>query len=141
MNAISKRQVIKATNSDVPIILVVEDEPDNLLLICHILIYLNYNFICAKKGQDALDLATNYDIDLVLLDLVLPDINGFEIVNRLKKHIATRNMPVVAVSALVQPRERDRALAAGCDDYLRKPYLINDLKRKIKQHLPSSFFE
>lgn len=141
MNATLKRQVIKATNSDVPIILVVEDEPDNLLLICHILIYLNYNFICAKKGQDALDLATNYDIDLVLLDLVLPDINGFEIINRLKKHIATKNMPIVAVSALVQPRERDRAYAAGCDDYLRKPYLINDLKRKIKQHLPSSFFE
>ena len=138
MNVTPVRQRIQAENSNVPIILVVEDEKDNLLLISHILILLKYNFVTAMKGRDALDLATKYDIDLVLLDLVLPDINGFELINYFKQHKATKNIPIIAISALVREQDRNRAFAAGCDDYLNKPYLIDELKQKIRQHLPQS---
>ena len=139
MNVTPHRQRIKAADSDVPIILVVEDEQDNLLLICHILIFLKYNFITATKGQEAFDLATKYEIDLVLLDLVLPDIDGYELIEYFKQHESTRNMPIVAVSALVRKQDRDRALDVGCDDYLTKPYLIEDLQQKIRKYLCQLF--
>ena len=138
MNVRPKRKRIQDPAFDVPIILVVEDDWDNLLLISHVLIYFKCNFITATKGQDALDLATKYEIDLVLLNLVLPDINGFEVIDRFKQNLATQSMPIIAISGLVRTQERDRAAAAGCNDYLTKPYLIDDLYQKIRQHLPSS---
>lgn len=117
MNVQPYRQRIKVENSNVPIILVVEDEQDNLLYISHVLILLKYNFITASKGKDALDLVTKYEIDLLLLDLVLPDISGFDLISLLKQNKSTQNMPILAISALASKKERDRALKAGCDDY------------------------
>ena len=76
----------------------------------------------------------------MLLDLVLPDMSGFELISLLKQNTATKAMPIIAVSALVEKHQRDRALKLGCDDYLNKPYLIDDLERKIKQFLPQPFF-
>ncbi len=140
MNVRPYRQRIQAENSNVPIILVVEDEEDNLLYISHALIFLQYNFVTATKGQAALDLATKYEIDLVLLDLVLPDISGFELVSLLRQNELTRDMPIIAISALVREQERERAMVAGCYDYLSKPYFIDDLDRKIRQYLPQAFF-
>lgn len=140
MSVILNRQRIQAPEFNNPIILVVEDEEDNLLFISHALIFLKYNFITARTGKEALDLATKYEVDLMLLDLVLPDINGFELVGQLKQNKLTQNMPIVAISALVRPQERDRALEVGCVDFLEKPYFLDDLNSKIRQYLPQSFF-
>ncbi|WP_019503511.1 response regulator [Pleurocapsa sp. PCC 7319] len=139
MNVKSCRQRIKANNSNVPIILVVEDDEDNLLFISQTLILLNHNFVTADTGKDALNLATKYEIDLVILDLVLPDINGFEVISLLKQHKLAKNMPIIAISALARKQEIDRAFEAGCDDYLSKPYFIEDLKQKIRHYLASFF--
>lgn len=136
MNLKFHRQRIQAEGSDVPIILVVEDEIDNLLLISHVLIFLKFSFITAREGKAALELATKYKVDLVLLDLVLPDTNGFELATLLRQNELTQEMPIIAISALAQQQDRDRALSFGCNDYLTKPYLIEDLQRKICQHLP-----
>lgn len=138
MNWKFHRQRIQAENSKVPIILAVEDEIDNLLLICHTLIFLQFNFITATEGETALKLATNYEVDLVLLDLVLPDTSGFELARRFRQNELTKEMPIIAVSGLAKEEDRDRALSLGCNDYLTKPYLIEDLQRKIRQHLPRS---
>lgn len=138
MDAIPYRQIIKAANSDVPIILAVEDEADNLLLLCHTLILFKFNFITATEGQTALELATKYEIDLVLLDLLLPDTNGFEIASLLRQNKLTQDMPIIAVSGLSKQEDRDRALELGCNDYLLKPYLIDELKAKIYQCLPTA---
>ena len=86
-----------------------------------------------------LDLAIKYDIDLVLLDLILPDMSGIDLISLLKHNESTQHVPIVVISALVRKKERDRALVAGCDDYLEKPYFIDDLKQKICQYLPQSF--
>ena len=136
MNLEFHRQRIQGQGSNVPIILVVEDEIDNLLLISHILIYLKFNFITATEGKAALQLATKYEIDLVLLDLVLPDTSGFELASLFRQNQSTQEMPIIAVSALAKEQDRDRALSLGCDDYLTKPYLIDDLCSKICQYLP-----
>lgn len=135
MNLMPCRQRITAADSQVPIILVVEDETDNLLLISHVLIFLQLNFITATEGKTALELATRYEVDLVLLDLVLPDTNGFEIANSLRRNELTKDLPIIAISGLVREHERDRALKVGCNDYLSKPYLIDDLKHKISKYI------
>ena len=131
----SCRQKIKAADSKVPIILVVEDEIDNLLLLSHALIYLQLNFITATKSKTAFELATKYEVDLILLDLILPDTNGFELANSLRHNELTQDLPIIAISALVQDKDRDRAFEFGCNDYLIKPYLIEDLKRKISKYI------
>jgi DNA-binding response OmpR family regulator len=135
MNLKSSRQKMQAADSRVPIILVVEDDKDNLLFISHTLIHLGYSFVTATEGQAAFDLALKYDIDLALVDLVLSDISGLELINNLRQNNLTKNMPIIAVSALVKEQHRDLALKSGCDDYLSKPYLIDDLKSKIDRFL------
>ena len=129
------RQRIRTTDSKVPIILVVEDEIDNLLLISHTLIYLQLTFVTATKSKTAFELATKYEIDLILLDLVLPDSNGFDLANSLRHNELTKDLPIIAISALVQDKDRELALEFGCNDYLSKPYMIDDLKRKISKYI------
>ena len=131
---------IQADNTNVPLILVVEDDRDNLLFICHTLIFFQHNFIVATEAKTAVDLASNYSIDLILLDLVLPDINGFDLVRTLKQGKSTKNIPIIAITALAKEQDLHQSLAAGCNDYLSKPYLIDDLNDKICSLLPQSFF-
>ena len=71
---------------------------------------------------------------------MLPDKEVARIVNLLKKDNLTKAIPIIAVSALVEPKNIDKALDSGCDDYLTKPYLIEDLEWKIKNYLSQSFF-
>jgi CheY-like chemotaxis protein len=130
----------KISNSNTPIILVVEDDLDNLLLLCHTLIFFKYNFISATTGEEAYNLAMQYEIDLILLDLKLPDLNGFELVSCLKQNKLTCNIPIIALTALARKQDRERAIKAGCNDYIVKPYLIEDLDSKIRCYLPESFF-
>lgn len=136
MNVKPHRQKIQAADSKVPMILAVEDDIDNLLFISHALIFFKFDFITAKDGKSAFDLATKYEIDLVLLDLVLPEISGFELASQLRQNMLTQDMPIIAVSGLVKKQDQERALSLGCNDYLCKPYLIDDLETKIYQYLP-----
>lgn len=140
MNVKPHTQRIKSEDSDVPIILVVEDDEDNLLFISHAWIFLKYNFITTNKGKEALELATKYEIDLVLIDLILSDINGFEIIKFLKQNNLTKDIPIIVISALVEAKNIKKALDSGCDDYLTKPYFIEELEGKIKSYLSQSFF-
>ena len=140
MDVKPKRKRIQALDSNVPIILVVEDDRDNLLFISHTLIFFQYNFIVATEAKAAIDLASNYSIDLILLDLLLPDADGLELVRTLKQSNLTKDIPIIAITALAQEEDLERVLAAGCDDYLCKPYLIDDLNDKICFFFPQSFF-
>ena len=140
MSVKPQRQRIQAEDSKVPIILVVEDEEDNLLFISQALIFWQYNFITATEGKAAFDLANKYEIDLVLLDLVLPDISGFDLANLYRQNQSTQKMPIVAISALARDQEREKAIRSGCNDYLVKPYFLEDLDRIIRQYLPQPFF-
>jgi DNA-binding response OmpR family regulator len=75
----------------------------------------------------------------MLIDIVLPGINGLELVHDLKHGKSTQNIPIIALTALARPEDRELILAAGCDDYLCKPYLLDELDRKIRYHLSSQF--
>jgi two-component system cell cycle response regulator DivK len=118
-----------------PLILAVDDDEDNLLLVSYILKPLQCRYITTTSGQQTLSLATNYLPDLILLDMVLPEMDGFEIARVLKQHKLTSHIPIIAVTGLALDDERDKIATAGCDDYLCKPFLLEELEAKIALYL------
>lgn len=119
-----------------PIILAVDDDEDNLVLLTEVLGPLNCLVMTATHGQTALRLAQAYQPNLILLDIMLPDLNGIEVVYRLKQNQETAKIPVIAVTALARLEDRDRLILAGCNDYISKPYILEDLEALIRHYLP-----
>jgi CheY-like chemotaxis protein len=119
-----------------PIILAVDDDEDNLVLLTEVLEPLNCLVMTATHGQTALRLAQAYQPNLILLDIMLPDLNGIEVVYRLKQNQETAKIPVIAVTALARLEDRDRLILAGCNDYISKPYILDDLEALIRHYLP-----
>jgi two-component system, cell cycle response regulator DivK len=72
---------------------------------------------------------------MILLDLMMPGLDGFQVAQRLKADPATASIPIVAVSALARPDDREAALAAGCDEFVRKPFDLDELERVIRGYL------
>ncbi|MBD1933962.1 MULTISPECIES: response regulator [Cyanophyceae] len=118
-----------------PMILVVEDNEDNLLLLSEVLLAIDCSFITTTNGNAAILLAQTYQPKLILLDILLPDMNGEEVVYNLKQNPQTMTIPIVAVTALARPEDRKNLLFAGCSDYISKPYLIDDLETIIFRYL------
>ncbi len=116
-------------------ILAVDDNEDNLLLLSEVLNVFDCSLLTATSGQVALIIAQAYNPDLILLDVMLPDLNGVEVVLHLKHNPITENIPVIAVTALAREEDRDRLLTAGCSDYISKPYMIEDLETIVRRAL------
>ncbi|WP_075289146.1 PleD family two-component system response regulator [Pararhizobium arenae] len=107
-------------------ILVVDDIPANVKLLEARLVAEYFDVLTAKDGYEALAICESQPVDLVLLDIMMPGIDGFEVCERLKASGRTSHIPVVMVTALDQPSDRVRGLKAGADDFLTKP--VNDLQ-------------
>ncbi len=107
-------------------ILVVDDIPTNVKLLEARLSAEYFDVICADNGAKALAICNSEQVDIVLLDIMMPDMDGFEVCERLKANPVTEHIPVVMVTALDQPSDRVRGLKAGADDFLTKP--VNDLQ-------------
>ncbi|MDB9376041.1 response regulator [Nodularia sphaerocarpa] len=121
----------KKQNPQQPLILVVEDHDDSLLLIGYALESLGCRFICQSDSSTTLLVAKEYQPDLIMLDILLPGLSGTDIVHYLKQEPLTREIPVLAVTALASREDRERLLSAGFDDYISKPYMIEDLEAII----------
>jgi CheY-like chemotaxis protein len=118
-----------------PLILVVEDAPDNQVLVEQVFQDSGYRVTCIQDGQAALDwLETNHP-DLILLDLSLPEIDGWEVARQLKASDRTAKIPIVAVTAHAMKGDKEAAIASGCDDYLTKPLDIDLLEDCVKHWL------
>jgi two-component system, cell cycle response regulator len=102
-------------------VLVVDDMPANVRLLEARLSAEYFDVVTATSGQEALAVCERAECDLVLLDVMMPDMDGFEVCRRLKSNPATQHIPVVMVTALDQPSDRVRGLEAGADDFLTKP--------------------
>ncbi|MGL6339351.1 MAG: response regulator [Waterburya sp.] len=117
------------------LILAVDGNEDNLILITYFLESFDYQLVTAKNGKEALSLAREYLPNLILLEIVLPDIDGFEVVAKLKQNVITSQIPIIAVTGLARKEDREQIFRSGCDAYLSKPYLLNDLADMINNYL------
>jgi PAS domain S-box-containing protein len=117
-------------------ILYIEDNPMNFQLIKEILSgEKEVTLLSAMTGKEGLEIVAKQPIDLILLDLNLPDLDGYEVLDGLKLNPKTRNIPVIAVSANAMPEDIDRALSKGFDEYITKPIDVTSLVKIISEHL------
>ncbi len=107
-------------------VLVVDDRPANVKLLEARLVAEYFDVVTAEDGFKALDICDQEQVDIILLDIMMPGMDGFEVCERLKANPKTAHIPVVMVTALDQPSDRVRGLKAGADDFLTKP--VNDLQ-------------
>jgi two-component system cell cycle response regulator DivK len=117
-----------------PTILYVEDHPDNMTLVRRILQSQGYTLIEASTGSKGILIAETQDLDVVLLDVNLPDIDGYEVARRLRtsKKTSLATVPIIAVTANAMKGDAQKALDAGCDLYISKPINIQELSDKVK---------
>jgi two-component system, cell cycle response regulator DivK len=112
-------------------ILYIEDNEDNLYMLSNRLMRRGYEVVSARDGEQGIAMAGSEAPALILMDLSLPVIDGWEATRRLKTEPLTRNIPVIALSAHAMAGDREKAIAAGCDDYDTKPVELPRLLEKI----------
>jgi CheY-like chemotaxis protein len=118
-------------------ILVVEDNPDNRILITDVLTSLSYEVLVAVDGEEGVAKAEAEIPDLILMDLSLPHMDGWEATGRIKANPQLSHIPVIALTAHAMVGDREKALEAGCDDYVSKPINLRELAGKLAQYLES----
>ena len=120
-------------------VLYIEDNPDNMMLVKRALEARGYKLLAAKNGLDGVSAAENQDVDLILLDINLPDIDGYEVAHRIRnssKHTLAY-IPIIAVTANALKGDAEKALSAGCDVYMSKPINIRELWARVEAFVPS----
>ena len=127
-----------ATPSESKTVLIVEDNTLNLKLFNDLLEYHGYTTLTTTLGGAAVELAREYRPDLILLDIQLPDISGMEAARQLKADDETRAIPVIAVTAFAMSGDRENILASGCDDYLAKPFNVQEFLRMVERYTSRS---
>lgn len=119
-------------------ILVVEDNRDNMTLITDVLASLNYIVLQATDGEQGVEMSSSENPDLILMDLSLPKMDGWTATRAIKSNPETAHIPVIALTAHAMVGDRERALEAGCDDYISKPINLQELAKKLHQHIGAS---
>jgi two-component system, cell cycle response regulator DivK len=117
-------------------ILVVEDQEDNRQIIRDMLSATDYELTEAENGEQALASIAKQRPDLILMDIQLPIMDGYEATRRIKADPALKSIPIIAVTSYALSGEEQKARAWGCDDYVPKPYSPRHLLTKIRQYLP-----
>jgi CheY-like chemotaxis protein len=118
------------------LVLIGEDEPDNRIILQTVIeTLLGVRAQVAGDGLAVLASVERERPSVILLDLMMPGLDGFQVTRQLKGNPATAGIPIVAVSAMARPDDRETALAAGCDDFVRKPFELDDLEEVIRTYL------
>ena len=120
-------------------ILYIEDNPDNMLLVQRAVESRGYTLLKAENGLSGVDMAENHEIDLILLDINLPDIDGYEVARRLRMSGKSKlaYVPIIAITANALKGDAEKALDAGCDVYMSKPINIRELWARLEAYVPS----
>lgn len=119
-------------------ILYIEDNPDNLQLVERALKAKGYEVIKAQNGLSGVEAAEGMNPDLILLDINLPDIDGYEVARRLRgsKNVHMLTVPIIAVTANALKGDAEKALEAGCDFYMSKPINVRELWMRVETYMP-----
>src|SRR5262245_17989446 len=118
-------------------ILVIEDHEDNRRILRDLLTNADFEVIEAEDGETGLAAAAAHRPDLILIDIQLPDIDGYEAARRLKADTLLHAIPIIAVTSYALAGEAETARAAGCDAYIPKPYSPRQLLAKVREYLSS----
>ena len=119
-------------------ILYVEDNPDNMMLVQRALEARGYRLLKAVNGLSGVEIAEREDVDLILLDINLPDIDGYEVARRIRRSSkgALLHTPIIAITANALKGDAEKALDAGCDVYMSKPINIRELWARVEAFVP-----
>src|SRR5664279_526456 len=118
-----------------PVILAVDDDPNNLAVLRDCLVDMDYGFLVAEDGESAVTRADYARPDLILLDIMMPGIDGIETCLRLKSLESTKDIPVIFMSALTETGHKVKGLEVGAVDYITKPFQRDELLARIAVHL------
>ena len=118
-------------------ILVIEDQEDNRQIVRDLMTASGYELIEATTGEEGLEAAARERPDLILMDIQLPGIDGYEVTRRIKADPKLRQIPIIAVTSYALSGDDKKAFAAGCDGYVTKPYSPRLLLAKIREYLPA----
>jgi two-component system, cell cycle response regulator DivK len=117
-------------------ILVIEDQEDNRRILRDLLSSVGYELIEAENGEDGVAAAAAARPDLILMDIQLPLLDGYEATRRIKAQPALSAIPIIAVTSYALSGDEDKARAAGCEGYVTKPFSPRKLLAKIREYLP-----
>jgi two-component system, cell cycle response regulator DivK len=119
-------------------ILYIEDNPDNMMLVQRALESRGYRLLKAMNGLSGVEMAERENVDLILLDINLPDIDGYEVARRLRSSSkgSLLHTPIIAVTANALKGDAEKALEAGCDVYMSKPINIRELWARVEAFVP-----
>jgi putative two-component system response regulator len=120
---------------DKPVILVVDDKPQNIELLEAHLVPQGYEIVKAANGEEALEKLSSNQIDLILLDVIMPGMDGFEVSRRVRQDEKNRLLPIILVTALRETEDRVRGIEAGCDDFISKPFDKMELLARVRSML------
>ena len=116
-------------------ILIVDDEPINVMIAERILQKNGYETISVNHGNDALEILQTKPVDLILLDIMMPDINGFEVCGKLMQNEKTKDIPVIFLTAVTDKESIIKGFEVGGKDYLTKPFNTTELVARVKTHV------
>jgi diguanylate cyclase (GGDEF)-like protein len=115
-------------------VLIVDDEKTNIAALTHML-SPEYKVYAAKNGQDAIELANEYLPDVILLDIVMPEMDGFEVIAKLKNSERTREIPIIFITGLNNPEAEEKGLSLGASDYISKPFVSSIVKLRVQNQI------
>jgi two-component system cell cycle response regulator DivK len=119
-------------------ILVIEDQEDNRQIVRDLMTASGYELIEATTGEEGIAAAARERPDLILMDIQLPGIDGYEVTRRIKANPQLKTIPIIAVTSYALSGDDKKAFAAGCDGYVTKPYSPRLLLAKIREYLPAN---
>ena len=124
-----------------PLVMVADDDTEIAILVEILLQREGYDVVTAMNGGEALELIERKRPDVVVLDIMMPNLNGYEVVQRLRENKDTRFLPVILLSARAGALDRKYGIRMGADDYILKPFKAEDLLARIASVLPASVDE
>lgn len=115
-------------------VLIVDDTKTNIDVLVQIL-KTDYRIGVSLNGKDAIRFARTHRPDMILLDIIMPQMDGFQVCRQLKSDPETRDIPVIFISAMDKPEQEKKSFKCGGVDYIAKPFVSSDIKKKILTHL------